>query len=433
MTLENITQHHLHSSSVAPAEYTDWQKVLITILLTLLSLFIIFGNAATIFIYKTTRCLQRPKNYFILSLAFADFMVGLVSVNLFTAYLAAGYWPFGKVVCYLWLIIDHWAVDISNYTLVAISMDRFMSVCFPMKHRWLYVKCGYVQTVLVVIWTLALVVWSPAMFMYTETHDRKCYMAVHERNVPITLISISFGYYIPVVLLSTAYFFISYKTTRRCHEMYIVYPKPGEQKEVPNKRPDSCFVTNSTRSRHIKANRRGVEFLLFVALVFILFWMPYSVLITVLSVNSNVHTSAHVWNICYLAGWVSSALNPVCYVLGNGQFRECFLTKVKKFKKKAVFRKCRERTKGSKQIYQNHLHTRQEQYMTSTQNSYNTSPVRQHQHETTQQQQAEPVKQDDSLFPTVTTSLDNNGCLHPPTSHVAYSRFLITRWRLGNP
>lgn len=346
----NVT-HHLHSSSVVV--YTEWQKVLMVISLTLLSLFTILGNATTIYIYKTTRGLRKRKNYFILSLAAADLSIGLVSVNFFTVLLVVGHWPLGPVVCYIWVTVDFWSIGVSNFTLVAIALDRLVSVCSPMKHRWLHLQRAYVHSVIVAVWILAFLNWCPFVFMYTDVGENTCHLAFHENNVPLTIVCAIFGYYAPVTVLCTSYFFISYKMTRRCHEMYIVYPPASERqlqgqpqqqqqqqkqcKQQENKRihkrPESCVVSTSTRCRYIKANRRGVRFLFFISFVFIISWMPYNLLIIVLSARGT-QASQHLWNFCYIFGWISSALNPICYVLGNGHFREHFMKVVKNYKKK---------------------------------------------------------------------------------------------------
>jgi len=55
------------------------------------------GNLLVITAFRVDSQLQRVSNYFLLSLAVADFAIGAVSMPLFTVYLLLGRWPLGKL------------------------------------------------------------------------------------------------------------------------------------------------------------------------------------------------------------------------------------------------------------------------------------------------------------------------------------------------
>jgi len=68
----------------------------ISSLAALLSLATSGGNLLVIASFRIDTQLQRVSNYFLLSLAVADFAIGAVSMPLFAVYLLLGRWPLGK-------------------------------------------------------------------------------------------------------------------------------------------------------------------------------------------------------------------------------------------------------------------------------------------------------------------------------------------------
>jgi histamine receptor H1 len=83
------------------------QKILLGCLLLSLSIFTVFGNLIVLYAIRTQKRLRTVSNLFILSLAFADLVVGLIVMPLSAANIIAGRWPFSTVICQMWLSIDY--------------------------------------------------------------------------------------------------------------------------------------------------------------------------------------------------------------------------------------------------------------------------------------------------------------------------------------
>lgn len=121
--------------SGGPFSYAIWGRVMIVLVAVFLSLTTVVGNIMVMISFKIDKQLQTISNYFLFSLAVADFAVGLISMPLFTLYTVLGYWPLGPFVCDTWLALDYLASNASVLNLLLISFDRYFSVTRPLTYR----------------------------------------------------------------------------------------------------------------------------------------------------------------------------------------------------------------------------------------------------------------------------------------------------------
>lgn len=115
--------------------YTVTQIVIIAILAGTLSIITVVGNCMVMISFKIDKQLQTISNYFLFSLAVADFAIGLISMPLFTVSTLLGYWPLGPHICDTWLALDYLASNASVLNLLIISFDRYFSVTRPLTYR----------------------------------------------------------------------------------------------------------------------------------------------------------------------------------------------------------------------------------------------------------------------------------------------------------
>lgn len=120
---------------VVMPRFTLSQTVFIALVSGMLSFITVSGNIMVMVSFKIDKQLQNISNYFLFSLALADFFIGLISMPLFTVYTILGYWPFGRHVCDGWLALDYLASNASVLNLLLISFDRYLSVTRPLTYR----------------------------------------------------------------------------------------------------------------------------------------------------------------------------------------------------------------------------------------------------------------------------------------------------------
>lgn len=118
-----------------PHQYAIWERAMIVVIAVFLSLTTVVGNIMVMISFKIDKQLQTISNYFLFSLAVADFAIGLISMPLFTLYTVLGYWPLGPHVCDTWLALDYLASNASVLNLLIISFDRYFSVTRPLTYR----------------------------------------------------------------------------------------------------------------------------------------------------------------------------------------------------------------------------------------------------------------------------------------------------------
>ncbi|KAM8738417.1 muscarinic acetylcholine receptor M3 isoform 2-T3 [Acanthopagrus schlegelii] len=200
-----------------------WQVVLIVLLTGMLSLVTIIGNILVVVSFKVNRQLKTVNNYFLLSLAVADLIIGVISMNLYTAYLMMGYWAMGTWACDLWLTIDYVASNASVMNLLVISFDRYFSVTRPLTYRAKRTtrRAGIM---IGLAWFVSLVLWAPAILLWQYFEGERtvpldqCYIQFLTRPT-ITFCTAVAAFYLPVTIMSVLYWRIYKETQNRSKEL----------------------------------------------------------------------------------------------------------------------------------------------------------------------------------------------------------------------
>ncbi|XP_038672443.1 muscarinic acetylcholine receptor M2-like [Scyliorhinus canicula] len=170
-----------------------------------LSLVTIIGNILVIVSIKVNRHLQSINNYFLLSLACADLIIGVFSMNLFTLYTVIGYWPLGPVVCDLWLALDYVVSNTSALSLLIISFDRYFCVTKPLSYP--VRRTGKVAGLMIAAtWVVPFVIWAPPIFLWQfivgerTVGEDECYIQFLS-NPPVIFGTTLLTFYLPVLIL----------------------------------------------------------------------------------------------------------------------------------------------------------------------------------------------------------------------------------------
>ena len=88
----------------------------------------IIGNFLVIISPFVDNKLRNNFTYYIINLGVTDFLVALTAMSFYSFDVMLGYWPFGEVMCAIWIFFDYGMTFASVFTLVVISIDRWVSL-----------------------------------------------------------------------------------------------------------------------------------------------------------------------------------------------------------------------------------------------------------------------------------------------------------------
>ena len=125
--LANVTNNsNLHTPPTSPVMY---YFVPIYAILFLIGT---FGNGLVILsIFRASR-LRTVTNTYLLNIAIADFLL-LLGVPFLIVTIVANGWIFGSILCKMYYNFIHINQYVSSLLLAALSFDRYLAVCHPVR------------------------------------------------------------------------------------------------------------------------------------------------------------------------------------------------------------------------------------------------------------------------------------------------------------
>ena len=117
--------------------YTLIIQIIIGILLYSLTIWTIIGNIFVVIAIFTNKQLKQGgmSNFLIGNLAISDLLLGLTVLPFSATYSTFNIWPFGKILCDVWLSIDVLCCTASIWGLLVISLDRYIATNHPIRYR----------------------------------------------------------------------------------------------------------------------------------------------------------------------------------------------------------------------------------------------------------------------------------------------------------
>ncbi|XP_071489499.1 probable G-protein coupled receptor No18 [Diadema antillarum] len=218
----------MNKSEDIPFEFT-WRNAAFTMLAFALCLTTTLANIILIVLVCVDKALRRYNNYYVVSLAMADLVVGVFVAPMFSLYTILGEWPLGEIVCELWIFVDFTCVSASMLGLCLISLDRYWAITQPLRHLRRQGRRRALASI-AVVWVISALCWIPAMATWKAVEgsfakDSEC---LYLPSFTYVMISTVVVYGVPmvslVVLYGRIYYTVRNKMLQAGHTMNVSTP-----------------------------------------------------------------------------------------------------------------------------------------------------------------------------------------------------------------
>ncbi|XP_057700228.1 trace amine-associated receptor 3 [Corythoichthys intestinalis] len=280
----------------------------------------VVGNFLVILSISYFKQLQSPTNTFVMSLAVADCLVGLIVMPYSMIRTVEGCWYFGSLFCQLHSSFDVMLCTASIFHLSCIAFDRYYAVCNPLVYS-LKMSQGRVTFLIVTCWAVPMLIsFGPIMLglhmagVDIPLPEDGCILLV---NRFYAVMASLIAFYLPMAIMLVAYWKIFKAARRQARQISAM-----ESQMAAGVGKDS-----SKKKKHrntMKRERKAAKTLGIIMGVFLIFWMPFFT-VNIVDPFIDYSTEVVIWDIFLWLGYINSSLNPFLYGFFNRSFRRAFL------------------------------------------------------------------------------------------------------------
>ena len=323
ISTDNLDRADVHCPEEEP--YTSQKRFVRTSLYAVTMVLSLFGNVIIICIVRKNRRMRNLTHYLIVNMAVADLLITVLHMPYIlqtqltnSPGLVVGGLT-GKLICKLVGYSQDVSIATSVFTLMAISIDRFMAVVFPLKRVTLSPKARYV---IVPIWIISIVICSPLLYvnkMEEYEGEFQCYedwgplLGSETAGRYYTVIQFALFYIVPLIVIAVLHSYIALKVWNR--------HVPVRRRHLPRVRFYSV------------ARRKLLRMLFIVVCLFAACWLPYHV-VFLLDFFSDKYLHClmpeTIMFYCLFAGHSNSALNPCVYFTIHKEYRKGLLQVIRR-------------------------------------------------------------------------------------------------------
>ncbi|XP_022080590.1 histamine H2 receptor-like [Acanthaster planci] len=350
----STTVYVVNSSGVTPGKDIDDNPlfngrsvpvlILIGIILFFIIVMTIVGNIFVILAPSVNRRLRSVTGLFIVSLAVADLLLGIVVLPFSAIFEVWRCWPFGAVLCNLYVSCDVMFCTASILNLFAISIDRYVAITDPMAYHQRLTR-GKALLIINLMWVVSLFISFLPLHLGWNTGDgsvqnyedpTKCSL---ESNKWYSLIDGVALFFLPLVVMCSLYLrilLIARRQARTINSQTCAlqpmrrisrqngHTSRGESSASSSTRGHTSRLDLSSRSHAVVDEHKATKMLATIMGCFVICWVPYFSIFTFMSFFEGTVVPKTLEMVVLWLGYVNSMLNPLLYAALNSEFRRAF-------------------------------------------------------------------------------------------------------------
>ncbi|XP_072037415.1 adenosine receptor A2b-like [Amphiura filiformis] len=273
----------------------------------------IFGNILVCWAVHHNPRLRSVTNYFIVSLAVADFLVGSLAIPF--ALTTNARRP--KNNFFACLFMNSWVVILTQssiLSLLAIALDRYFAVLSPFKYRRI-ATARRAAGVIAMTWILAFLIGSPPMLgwnLLSEHPDEEDCIFTKVIDLRYMVYFNFFGFVLPPLLIML---FVYVRIFQAVKEQVVAISRTMVANDDEMARQRSALAVKEGRAAKLLA---------IVILLFAICWLPIHILNCISVFCGDDTVPYDVLLPAIILSHANSAMNPIIYTLSNRDFRRTF-------------------------------------------------------------------------------------------------------------
>ncbi|XP_046681060.1 adenosine receptor A2a [Homalodisca vitripennis] len=269
----------------------------------------VIGNLLVILAFRRERRLRRRTNYYIVSLAAADLLVGLLGIP--CALLTSVGLPPHKHVCLFTTSLLVVLCTISIFSLVAVSVDRYWAILYPMGYSR-NVRTKTAIGIICVCWVAGGIVGFLPLFGWNNVQGEISSCFFEEVMSPQFLVFLYFATIIgPATVMAAFYTHIYTVVLKQLKQMVTVNGTSS------GTHGSMLRVLGAARKREVKATQN----LSIIVLFFMVCWIPLYTINFFQAYYPPWHAPSTVTFCCIILSHLNSAGNPLLYAYHLRDFR----------------------------------------------------------------------------------------------------------------
>jgi len=295
-----------------------YERIIVPLIFCAVIAFGCIGNIlVVVVVIRNREQYASTTNIFIVNLAVADlaFLVFCVPFHA-VIYTSPDTWPFGNVVCKVVHGVQYASMSASIYTMVAMSLDRFLAVGYPLRTKHLR-QPPAALAVVIGVWTASLLLAAPWIAVYTVRQYELPGFS------PFSVCAddwVTFGWHRPTGFL--VLFVVDYA---------VPVASIGVLSALTVSRLWATETTSDggpAQRQSVVAKQRVTRLIVVVVAVFAICWLPSHIvwLWTNFFRSSWRHTYAFYYGriAAHVLSYANSSMNPFIYAFVSSRFRREF-------------------------------------------------------------------------------------------------------------